>query len=432
MSAEAVVVLHGRVAGQVSKTRRQGAVLRYDESHLARYDPTPLSLAFPLDRREHHVTDWLDGLLPPSLDLRQFIGRQYGAAGQHPVDLLCTPIGMDCAGAVQFYALGDGDIGRNSGADLLSEQDIEHGLLSLRRGADAWAAAMGRPLSFSLSGAQTKIALRRMPDGRWELPFGDEPSTHILKISSPGWTGNDIIEHICMSALSAVGIDAADTEIVEFGSARAICVTRFDREPGDDGRLRRVHQEDLCQAAGVPSHMRQQWAGGPSPARIARILWDETYDGDRCVRAFRDALIANWVLLAGDAHSKNYSLRLEGSDVSLCPLYDVCSEAPWKSEEERRYIQMAMKCGDSFDARDMGRQEWEACAESLRLPKRETIERAEELSEAIPKAVIDAAASLPAHLREVDVVDALHGVMTGRTATCQEVLAGGAAPSRSR
>ena len=258
-----------------------------------------------------------------------------------------------------------------------------------------------------------------MPDGQWALLYGNEPSTHIFKISSPGWDGNDIIEHICMQAIGKAGLAAAMTEIVEFGSERAICITRFDRETDPDGHLYRCHQEDLCQAANVPSHNRQQWAGGPSPERIARILREESGDAAHCVRAFRDALIANWVLLAGDAHAKNYSLRLDGSDVALCPLYDVCSEAPWKLG---KHIQMAMKCGDSFNADHMGRQEWEACADALRLSRQETMARVEELSESVPKAVLDAAASLPAHLQDTEIVEKLYDVMSGRTSACQDTL----------
>ena len=308
MNADLVVMLHGHVAGHVTKSDRQGAVMRYDPAHLGQYDPTPLSLTFPTRAGSHQVGDWLDGLLPPSLDLRQALGRLHGAVSQYPVDLLATPIGMDCAGAVQFCTPESAEAGRDSGIRLLSDGSIENGLVALRRGADAWAAEMGRPLSFSLSGAQTKVALRRMPDGQWALPFGDEPSTHILKISSPGWDGNDIIEHVCMQAVKDAGLDAADTEIVEFGRSRGICVTRFDRRADPDGRWSRCHQEDMCQATGFPSHQKQQWAGGPSPDAIARVLWQETGDGDRCVRAFRDAMIANWVLLAGDAHAKNYSV----------------------------------------------------------------------------------------------------------------------------
>lgn len=424
MTADLAVLIHGQVAGQIRKSDvRRGAIFRYEHAYLNTYDPTPLSLAFPTYEQEHQAGDWLDGLLPPSLEFRQAIGRANQAASQHPADLLATTIGMDCAGAVQFCPLADITIERRSGLVHLSDADLEAGLAALRRGADAWAAEMGRPLSFSLSGAQTKVALHRDAEGQWSLPFGDTPSTHILKINSLGWDHNDVIEHVCMQALGAAGLDVADTEIVEFGAQRAICVRRFDRVMSSDGTIRRRHQEDMCQAAAVPSHERQQWSGGPSPARIADILWAESDDGERCARKFRDALIANWVLLAGDAHAKNYSVLIDGSAVRLSPLYDVCSEAPWKSKQEQDFIQMAMKCAGSYDARRMGIEEWETCASALRLPVKETMERVEELIHDLPAAVRNSAETLPIHLRSLDQVESLAQVMSDRTADCERILA---------
>ena len=83
---------------------------------------------------------------------------------------------------------------------------------------------------------------------------------------------------------------------------------------------------------------------------------------------------------------------------------------------------MAMKSGGSYDAEDMNRSEWTACAATLGLPQKETIERVEELAESIPKAVINAAASLPSHLQSNEVVESLYDVMTGRTTACQDTL----------
>lgn len=263
MNADLVVVLNGHVAGHVAKTGRQSAELRYDPSYLGQYDPTPLSLAFPLGEHEHEAADWLDGLLPPSLDLRQAIGRSHGAASQHPVDLLCTPIGMDCAGAVQFHAPDPPECVRVGGLAILSDEDVENGLVALRRGANAWASEMGRPLSFSLSGAQTKVALRRMPDRSWALPFGDEPLTHILKISSPGWEGNDVIEHVCMQAVRAAGAVPALRRL----QRGALEIRRGTQIHPDGDEVRRLVRRARHEPTGMG---RVRPSASPSGARDAR------------------------------------------------------------------------------------------------------------------------------------------------------------------
>ena len=47
------------------------------------------------------------------------------------------------------------------------------------------------------------------------------------------------------------------------------------------------------------------------------------------VRRFADALAWNWIIGGTDAHAKNYSLLLSGSDVRLAPLYDIASALPY-------------------------------------------------------------------------------------------------------
>ena len=418
MRPDVAVLINGAVAGWVRKQERgHGADFSYDDAYASRRDATPLSLAYPLRHKHHEVGDWLDGLLPPSLELRQQIGRAHRARSQHPVDLLATEIGLDCAGSAQFVPTSHAEQAgtpRDSGYDRLTDNDMGIGLAALKRGAVAWEQAMGRPLSFSLSGAQTKVALRRDAHGAWSLPYGDAASTHILKIELPSFPDNIVIEHLCQTALRAIGIPAARTEVAQFGSGRALVVARFDRARRDDGTVRRRHQEDLCQATGTPAHQKQQWTGGPGPRRIAEVLWSESDTGAECVRRFADALIANWVLLAPDAHAKNYSMLLSGSTARLAPLYDVCSEAPWRTAQEMQHIQMAMRCGASYDAADMGRGEWTACAESLRLPTPEVLSRAHEIGTELPRAVIDAAAALPPALRRNEHVSRLVGTMQGR------------------
>ena len=428
MTADLNVLLNGEHAGTITKNSRdRGATLEYDPAYASTYTATPLSLAFPLRIKTHQTADWLDGLLPPSLELRQQIGRAHRARSQHPVDLLATGIGMDCAGAVQFVPVvqvsSDSKPSRASGLDFLTEGRIEGGLVALRRGAVAWEQRMGRPLSFSLSGAQTKIALHRTEPEEWHLPYGDVPSTHILKIELPSYPDNIIIEHLCMRALRSVGIPAAHTEVVQFGDERAICVARFDRYRSSDEEMHRRHQEDLCQATGTTSHQKQQWAGGPPPRKIADLLWGESDAADASVRRFADGLIANWVLLASDAHAKNYSVTLMGSSARLAPLYDVCSEVPWRTDTEMPYIQMAMRSGDSFDASEMGVEEWAACAADLRLPVQEVLDRVEYLAAALPVAVVGAAEALTPEFRNNEHVERLIDVMQNRAGSCSSILA---------
>lgn len=49
---------------------------------------------------------------------------------------------------------------------------------------------------------------------------------------------------------------------------KVIVVERYDRVVGPDGAVERIHQEDFCQAVGVPPETKHEEYGGPS-----RVNW---------------------------------------------------------------------------------------------------------------------------------------------------------------
>jgi len=135
--------------------------------------------------------------------------------------------------------------------------------------------------------------------------------------------------------------------VVSFGGETAIQIERYDRLRV--GRaLVRIHQEDACQALGVPPTAKYQSEGGPGPADLAalfrRIMPAQV--ADAAVWDFAAALVWNWVIAGTDAHAKNYSLLLSGAQVRLAPLYDVASALPYGAHE--RKLRLAMKLGNDY------------------------------------------------------------------------------------
>ena len=63
----------------------------------------------------------------------------------------------------------------------------------------------------------------------------------------------------------------ARTAVTQFEGESAIVVERYDRRLLD-GRLLRIHQEDVCQALGVRPDRKYQNEGGPGPGDVARLL----------------------------------------------------------------------------------------------------------------------------------------------------------------
>lgn len=409
----------GSPVGDLHRSSTGAIALAYRPEHLADPDPTPLSVSAPCREGPHDVTAWIDGLLPDNEQVRVRWMRQFSAASTSPFDLLASPVGQDCAGAVRFCAEDDleGLLTRPGGVEELSEGQIADRLRLLREDHASWLPLPqpGRLDGFSLAGWQPKTALR-YADGSWGRPYGDEATTHILKPSArPEMPDLDLVEHLTMAAARNLGLDAAVTWCQDFGPERALVVARYDRVEGPGGRVGRVHQEDMCQALGIPPALKYQSDGGPGPDVIARLIRGVASDpaGDR--RAFRDALIYGWLVVSPDGHAKNYALMLSRRQIRLAPLYDVCSVLPYAEPRSLPAVRMAMKIGEDYTIREADRLPAAAVlASRLGVRADETLTRAHDLAARLPAAITRAVDDLPAHQRRAGAVGLLHRRLTAR------------------
>jgi len=381
-------------AGLLEATSRD-LTFRYDGAYLEQREATPLSVSMPLAEttyRSASVTPWLWGLLPENADVLTRWARQFQASTSSPFSLLATPVGEDCPGGVQVIrperraelAELRGDI------DWLDERDVADRLAALRDDATMW---LGPDFTgqFSLGGAQAKTALYR--DGRrWGVPSGAIPTTHILKPASAGLDDHDLNEHLCLRGAANAGLVVAQSRIARFRDETAIVLERYDRTVVG-GRVIRVHQEDLCQAVGVPPASKYEADGGPGVARVGTLLRQTIRPaaaGSAAVESFLDALIWNWIIGGTDAHAKNYSLLLSGRRVRLAPLYDMASVLPYESVDELK-LTMAMRLGGEYRVKAHRASTWPSVADDLALPRHHVVERARDLVTSAPDALADAA-----------------------------------------
>jgi serine/threonine-protein kinase HipA len=277
-----------------------------------------LSLAFAPSTehvRPRQALAYVEGLLPEGDQVRAATARRFGVSPRSPFALLGA-IGQDCPGAVQF--LDDQQLEEPLGDALepIEEHAIGTRLRALRTDPTAPWAADGE--HWSLGGAQSKIALREV-DGRWYEARGTAPTTHILKPGISALTSNALVEHVSLRALSLLGLPTADSSFREFGGEEAIVVRRYDRLEVD-GRVYRIHQEDLCQATStLPADKYVPTA----PQLVATLRTGGVPDDD--VMRFALSVLANWMLGAPDGHAKNYSVLIGVDQVALAPLYDVAT-----------------------------------------------------------------------------------------------------------
>ncbi|HEV2361655.1 MAG TPA: HipA domain-containing protein, partial [Acidimicrobiales bacterium] len=317
---------------------------------------------------------------------------RFGVSANSPFGLL-SHVGEDCAGAVQFVrperlaALGPG------GVEWLDEESLRDRIERLRFDPASWLDTDSQG-QFSLAGAQAKFALIH-EEGRWGEPYGAVPTTHIIKPPAGRFADQDLNEHLCLSAAANAGLTVARSKLVHFVGERAVAVERYDRLRTAQGWVR-VHQEDCCQALGVPPDRKYQSDGGPGTAAIARLLRQllPGEDGDRALSDFVDAVAFNWLAGGTDAHAKNFSILLSGSQVRLAPLYDLVSALPYvagprdqrRPGEIRGNLALAMKIGDNSELGMIRREDWTVFAAEVGIASEVVLGRVDELAELVPQA----------------------------------------------
>ena len=337
MVDELAVWLYGERMAVIDRERDR-LRLTYTEEALRGYPlGTPLlSLSLPVGSRRYTqgiVRPFLDGLLPEG-ESRKSIARDVHIPERDTYGLI-RALGRDCAGAVVIQPIEDPapPAPTTTTAEPLSLKEIE----VLVRDLKSAPLGVGGRVRISLAGVQEKLVLTRMPDGTWGRPVDGTPSTHILKPEIAAFPDTVENEAFCMRVAKHLGLDVAFVETTEINGRKLIVVERYDRAVATDGTVRRIHQEDFCQATGVAPETKYEEDGGPSLLRIARILRDVAAPDS--LERLLQAVTVNALIGNGDAHAKNFSLlHTEDGALTLTPCYDLMCTLYYGDDRLAMYI----------------------------------------------------------------------------------------------
>ena len=347
----------------------------YDTHWLEHSGVVALSQSLPLQVEafdDQVCRPFFAGLLPEG-ELRRRIAQQCQLSQANDFGLLAA-IGGDCAGAVSLtpedQAPEPAEVEWLEPTQLITlpAELPERPMLAQRDG-----------LRLSLAGAQDKLPV--VVEGqRLGLPKGSAASTHILKPAIAAVDNSVTNEAFCMALATRMKLRVADTKILMAADERILLVRRYDRRRADNGAWSRLHQEDFCQALGVPPDLKYQNEGGPDLQACFSLLRRATRPSAPEVIRLLDAVIFNALIGNHDAHAKNFSILYQQQRGVLAPLYDLLCTAVYPTLTDK----MAMKVGSKYRFAEVQVRHWEQLAKAAGLSGAQTKKRVAGIAKRLP------------------------------------------------
>jgi serine/threonine-protein kinase HipA len=351
--------------GHLAKIGGQDMTFQYSASYLASGHPQPISLSLPLQAEAFAgalATAWFANLLPEG-EIRGHVAHKLGVSERNEYAIL-SGIGGDCAGALRLLPESAPNLTEGELVPLPWDE-LEAKIASTPRPSLLALVLQEGKLRLSLAGAQDKLPVH-LSAGQLALPSGNSASTHLLKISSgsiPDLVQNELF---CLTLARTVGLNVPSAEMAATKTP-ILLVERYDRLVNPDGSIHRLHQEDFCQALGMPPESKYENEGGPSLAQIFEALARGSQSPLPDKRELLKWVLFNFIIGNADAHTKNISFLHgttgDGRGRHLAPFYDlVCTEV-----YDQLAKKQAKKIGGEYRPKFVASRHWDRLAIAIEV-----------------------------------------------------------------
>ncbi len=385
--------------GRIVPDRVAGPCFAYDKSYLEQPDAAAVSVSLPLREEPFSAQEtrrFFDGLLPEGFTRRSVAQRL--RLDENDYLAILAALGGECLGAIRI--LEEGEEAPKAGYERLSAEQVK----ALAAEGTSRSADLITGSHLSLTGASGKAGLYYEPGEKaWYQPFGDAPSTHIVKQSHIRLEEIVVNEQLCLMTAKELGFDAPESFIINMGNAHdedvLFATERYDRCPDPEGRTvdglprpLRLHQEDFAQALGIGASDKYERDGGRYLERIFALLRQVSADPVQDQLRLWDQLWFDFLIGNTDNHIKNLSL-LYSADLRsrrLAPAYDILSTAIYRSGTR----DMAIKLGGVCALDDMRRETVALAAREAGIGRKLALTRFDALAEKLPSALARAAEKL--------------------------------------
>lgn len=407
-----------RIVGQLTQNQHGELGFVYAPAWLADQRTTALSASLP--KREKPFTKrecrpFFAGLLPEE-DQREAVAKAVGVSKGNDFSLLDN-LGGEVAGAIEILPAG---LQPPPCPPEQSPQRLDDpALLKLLDELPRRPFLVGeKGLRLSLAGAQSKMPVVLVGNAV-ALPAPGQPTTHILKPPIERFKGTTENEAFVMRLAKTIGLNVAHVEPRVICGRTFLLIERYDRTRGVDGRVRRIHQEDFCQALGIPPEKKYANEGGPAFADCFKLVRDHSSVPAVDVLALLDAALFNAFVGNADAHGKNFSILYRDNGPALAPLYDLLSTAFYAELSPA----FAMKIGKRSTLGELDTRGWQRFANDAGIGFPLIRSRANRMADTINEKIASVANEVVSHGMDAGTVNELATFIRERIEPCVVSLA---------
>ena len=373
-----------REVGIIEGDSEYSATFRYSDDYLAQDTARAISISMPLTDEPYgpeKTRSFFEGLLPEGF-LRRTVAENNRTDANDYLSIL-EMLGSECLGAIQLrgeqYTTAEPEY-RELDPDMMFRLASEGATTS----ADLVVEA-----HLSLTGASGKIGAYLAEDGKWYLPVGSAPSTHILKQSHIRYDHVVENEQLALQTASLLGISIAESRIIMTGAQSdggvLFATERYDRTlEGYENVISglpcplRLHQEDFGQALGIAAADKYEKPGGGYMKQMFDLLRRRSAYPIEDQMKLWDIIVFHWLSGNTDGHVKNFSLVYDRhlNAVRLAPAYDILSTVVYDSHSR----QMAFAIGGEIEWDRIGREQFERACDEIGLNRKIFMKRYDDLS----------------------------------------------------
>jgi len=328
---------------------------QYSTSWLNNSNAFPLSVSLPLDSKPFNgrkVQAYFSNLLPEG-DIRSVIEQHYRISKGNDFELLVA-IGGECAGAISFVSKDHLDKFVDEYEPLSSDRLFE----LINNMSEQPLIISPKEVRLSLAGAQNKLPIY-IEDDQFFVPHGHLPSSHILKPPNPRFHELVENEYFCMVLAKKLGLIVPEVYI-HVNKIPVFLIERYDRVQ-QNGRLIRLHQEDFCQALGIPPTQKYQSEGGPTLVDCFGLIKQFSSTPAPDTLQLMKWVYFNYLIGNADAHGKNLSFIHTPSGARLAPFYDLLSTEVYRNLSRK----LAMKIEKIKEYRFVAKRHWDRLANAV-------------------------------------------------------------------